>query len=43
MYNVKANPIALPTPEGGMAYTAYITDQEPIDGKLTVVDLTEGT
>jgi hypothetical protein len=41
MYNVKPNTIALPIPEGGMAYTTYFADQEPIDGKLTVVDLTE--
>ena len=25
-----------------MPYTTYFADQEPIDGKLTVVDLTEG-
>jgi hypothetical protein len=43
MYNVKVNPFALPIPEGGVAYTTYFTDQEPIDGKLTVVDLTEGS
>ena len=28
--------------EGGAPYTTYFADQEPIDGKLTVVDLTEG-
>ncbi|HZZ21422.1 MAG TPA: GcrA family cell cycle regulator [Roseiarcus sp.] len=43
MYNVKPNAIALPIPEGGVAYTTYFADQEPIDGKLTVVDLTEGS
>jgi hypothetical protein len=41
MYNVKPHTIALPMPEGGMPYTTYFADQEPIDGKLTVVDLTE--
>jgi hypothetical protein len=29
--------------EVGVTYTTYFADQEPIDGKLTVVDLTEGT
>jgi hypothetical protein len=43
MYHVKSNPVALPTPEGAVPYTTYFADQEPIDGKLTVVDLTEGT
>jgi hypothetical protein len=27
----------------GATYTAYFADQEPIDGRLTVVDLTEST
>jgi hypothetical protein len=27
--------------DAGVAFTAYFADQEPIDGKLTVVDLTE--
>jgi hypothetical protein len=26
--------------EGGVRFTTYFADQEPIDGKLTVVDLT---
>jgi hypothetical protein len=43
MYNVRPNRVALPIPEGGVAYTTYFSDQEPIDGKLTVVDLTEGS
>jgi hypothetical protein len=25
---------------GGVAFTAYFADEEPIDGRLTVVDLT---
>ena len=28
--------------DGGVTFTAYFADQEPIDGRLTVVDLTEG-
>jgi hypothetical protein len=27
--------------DGGVAFTAYFADQEPIDGRLTVVELTE--
>jgi hypothetical protein len=45
MYNVKyhnANLARLAISESGVAYTTYFADQEPIDGKLTVVDLTEG-
>ena len=30
---------AAETIEGGVAFTAYFADQEPIDGGLTVVDL----
>jgi hypothetical protein len=41
MSNVKPAPVALATSEGGLAYSTYFADQEPIDGKLTVVDLTE--
>jgi hypothetical protein len=43
MNTVKANIVDLATSEGGVAYTTYFSDQEPIDGKLTVVDLTDGT
>jgi hypothetical protein len=46
MYNVKyhnANLARLAISESGVAYTTYFADQEPIDGKLTVVDLTEGS
>jgi hypothetical protein len=43
MYNVKATRVDQATSAGGMAYTTYFADQEPIDGKLTVVDLTEGS
>jgi GcrA cell cycle regulator len=28
--------------DGSAPYSAYFTDQEPIDGKITVVDLTDG-
>ena len=28
---------------GGAAFTAYFADQEPIDGRLTVADLTESS
>jgi len=28
--------------DGAVAYTAYFADQEPIDGRLTVVELTDG-
>jgi len=27
--------------DGGLAFTAYFADQEPIDGRLTVVELTK--
>jgi len=43
MNNTNPNNIALVIPEGGVTYTTYFADQEPIDGKLTVVDLTEGS
>jgi GcrA cell cycle regulator len=29
--------------ESTLAFTTYFTDQEPIDGRLTVVDLTESS
>jgi hypothetical protein len=31
---------AAETTEGGVAFTAYFADQEPIDGSLTVAELT---
>jgi hypothetical protein len=43
MYNVKAHRVYPAISEDGMAYTTYFADQEPIDGKLTVVDLTEAS
>jgi hypothetical protein len=43
MNNVKADVFDVALSEGGVTFTTYFTDQEPIDGKLTVVDLTEGT
>ncbi len=43
MYNVKANSADLTIAEGAAPYTTYFADREPIDGKLTVVDLTDGT
>ena len=30
-------------PNDGVGFTAYFADQEPIDGQLTVVDLTESS
>jgi GcrA cell cycle regulator len=43
MYNVKPHRVEYAIPEGGVGYTTYFTDQEPIEGKLTVVELTEGS
>ena len=43
MYNPRANMVNVAISEGGVTFTTYFADQEPIDGKLTVVDLTEGT
>jgi hypothetical protein len=43
MNNVEAEAFHVAMSEGGVTFTTYFTDQEPIDGKLTVVDLTEGT
>jgi hypothetical protein len=42
MNNVNANLVDVALSEGGVTYTTYFADQEPIDGKFTVVDLTEG-
>ena len=41
MYNKRANLVDVAISEGGVTFTTYFADQEPIDGKLTVVDLTE--
>jgi hypothetical protein len=30
-------------PGGGVAFTVYFADQEPIEGKLTVIELTKTT
>jgi GcrA cell cycle regulator len=43
MYNPRANLLNVAVSEGPAPYTTYFADQEPIDGKLTVVDLTDGT
>jgi hypothetical protein len=43
MKNVAADIVNFAISEGGVTFTTYFADQEPIDGKLTVVDLTEGT
>ncbi len=42
MYNQRANILNVAVSEGA-PFTKYFADQEPIDGKLTVVDLTDGT
>ena len=43
MNTTNADAVNVSLSEGGMTFTTYFADQEPIDGKLTVVDLTEGT
>ena len=43
MDSIDSDVVNVALPEGGLTFTTYFTDQEPIDGKLTVVDLTEGT
>jgi len=43
MNNATAERMNVAVSEGGVTFTTYFADQEPIDGKLTVVDLTEGT
>ena len=43
MYNQRANLVNTAVSEGPAPFTRYFADQEPIDGKLTVVDLTDGT
>jgi GcrA cell cycle regulator len=42
MYNPRANLLNVAIAEGA-AFTTYFADREPIDGKLTVVDLTDRT
>jgi hypothetical protein len=42
MNNPNANFLNAAISEGA-PFTRYFADQEPIDGKLTVVDLTDGT
>ena len=43
MNNRNADIVDVALPEGGLAFTVYFADREPIDGKLTVVDLTESS
>jgi len=43
MYNPRANLVNVAISEAAAPFTKYFADQEPIDGKLTVVDLTDGT
>jgi GcrA cell cycle regulator len=43
MNNPRANIVNVALSEGPAPLTTYFADQEPIDGKLTVVDLTDGT
>ncbi len=40
MNSTNADIVGVPISESGVAFTAYFADQEPIDGRLTVVDLT---
>jgi len=39
MNNASTDLVNVSLSEGGVAFTVYFADQEPIDGKLTVVDL----
>ncbi len=43
MNNLRPNVVNVAISDGVASFTTYFNDQEPIDGKLTVVDLTEGT
>lgn len=43
MNNPRTNLVNVALSEGHASFTTYFADQEPIDGKLTVVDLTDGT
>jgi len=40
MNRTYADVVQVAISEGGVTFTAYFADREPIDGKLTVVDLT---
>jgi GcrA cell cycle regulator len=40
MKTTNADIVDVAITEGGVSFTVYFTDQEPIDGQLTVVDLT---
>jgi hypothetical protein len=43
MNNTNADIMDVAVSEGGVTFTTYFADQEPIDGRLTVVDLTESS
>jgi len=43
MINENAAVVDVALSHGGVTFTTYSADKEPIDGKLTVVDLTDGT
>ena len=42
MIKTNAAPLSAAISDGAAAHSAYFADQEPIDGKITVVDLTDG-
>jgi GcrA cell cycle regulator len=42
MNKTNAAPLSVAISDGAPAHSAYFADQEPIDGKITVVDLTDG-
>jgi hypothetical protein len=42
MNKTNAALMGVATSDRSAAYSAYFADQEPIDGKITVVDLTDG-
>lgn len=43
MNTVDADIVDVAISEGGVTFTTYFADKEPIDGKLTVVELTKGS
>jgi hypothetical protein len=43
MNHTNADIVDVAISEGGVTFTAYFADQEPIDGTLTVADLTESS
>jgi hypothetical protein len=43
MNNTNRNRVNVVISDGGGTFTTYFADQEPIDGRLTVVDLTESS